>query len=150
MEKAGQLARLRFLVSPKWLGWHAFAVVAFLGMCWLGYWQYRRAMSGNPLSWAYTFEWPLFAIFGAVFWGKTIRDEFRIRSGKAMRQAGESPVPDGTGEAVPGVRATVPAVPDSMAGGGGEPEDDELAAYNAYLATLHDQVKHHGRWHGLR
>ena len=34
-----------------------------------------RAMAGNTLSWAYTFEWPIFAIFGVVFWVKTIRDE---------------------------------------------------------------------------
>jgi hypothetical protein len=29
-------------------------------------------------------------------------------------------------------------------------EDAELAAYNAYLARLHKEVKGHGRWHGLR
>ena len=44
-------------------------------MCWLGDWQFRRAIAGNTLSWAYTFEWPIFAIFGIVFWVKTIRDE---------------------------------------------------------------------------
>ena len=31
-----------------------------------------------------------------------------------------------------------------------EPEDEDLAAYNAYLARLQEQVKDHGRWHGLR
>ena len=31
-----------------------------------------------------------------------------------------------------------------------EPEDKDLAAYNAYLARLQEQVKDHGRWHGLR
>ena len=46
-------------------------------MLWLGDWQFRRAIGGNPLSWAYTFEWPVFAIFGAVFWVKTVRDELR-------------------------------------------------------------------------
>jgi hypothetical protein len=33
---------------------------------------------------------------------------------------------------------------------GGEDDDEELAAYNAYLARLHKEVKGHGRWHGLR
>ena len=33
-------------------------VLAFLGMC---AWQVSRALSGNTLSWAYVFEWPLFA-----------------------------------------------------------------------------------------
>src|SRR5215469_12611437 len=69
--------RWRVLVTPRWLSWHAFAVVAFAGMWWLGDWQFRRAMAGNSLSWAYTFEWPIFAIFGAVFWVKTVRDELK-------------------------------------------------------------------------
>ena len=29
-------------------------------------------------------------------------------------------------------------------------EDEELSAYNAYLARLNAEVKNHGRWHGLR
>src|SRR5271169_2507071 len=69
----------RFLVTPRWLGWHLFMVVSFWGMLWLGDWQFHRAMSGNALSWAYTFEWPLFAGFAVVFWARTIRDEFRLR-----------------------------------------------------------------------
>src|SRR5215472_13149658 len=70
-------SRWRFLLSPRWLAWHAFAVAACWGMLWLGDWQFHRAESGNALSWAYTFEWPIFAIFGLVFWAKTIRDEFK-------------------------------------------------------------------------
>ena len=53
-------------------------------MLWLGDWQLHRALSGNALSWAYTFEWPLFSGFAVVFWAKTIRDEFRIRRGQAV------------------------------------------------------------------
>src|SRR5579859_7181783 len=67
----------RFLISRRWLGWHAAMVVSVLGMLALGYWQFRRAEEGNALSWAYTFEWPVFAVFAVVFWAKTIRDEFR-------------------------------------------------------------------------
>ena len=55
--------RWRFLFRPKWLGWHALMVLTVLGMLALGDWQFRRAESGNSLSWAYTFEWPIFAIF---------------------------------------------------------------------------------------
>src|ERR1700756_779736 len=72
----------RFLLQPRWLAWHATMVISFWGMLWLGDWQFPRAMGGNGLSWAYTFEWPLFAVFAVVFWAKTIRDELRIRSGK--------------------------------------------------------------------
>jgi hypothetical protein len=68
-----------FLISGKWLLWHLTTVAGAAGMLWLGDWQYRRAAGGNGLSWAYTFEWPLFAGFAVVFWVKTVRDEFRIR-----------------------------------------------------------------------
>ncbi|MBO0776361.1 MAG: hypothetical protein J2P34_08590, partial [Actinobacteria bacterium] len=69
------VSRWRFLVSPKWLGWHVFVVLAVIGMLALGNWQLHRAEAGNALSWAYTFEWPLFSVFAIVFWAKTIRDE---------------------------------------------------------------------------
>ena len=65
------------LLRPTWLAWHAFAVLAAAGMLWLGDWQLHRAEAGNELSWAYTFEWPLFAVLGAVFWVKTVRAELR-------------------------------------------------------------------------
>jgi hypothetical protein len=130
----------RFLISPRWLGWHLFAAACFAGMLWMGDWQFHRAMSGNGLSWAYTFEWPLFAIFAVVFWAKTIRDEFRIRRG-------EMPVPS----AAAGERDGLPLGPVTavQTGTDGE-EDEELSAYNAYLARLNAEVKNHGRWHGLR
>jgi hypothetical protein len=66
----------RFLIKPRWLGWHALMVASVLGMLALGNWQLQRAEAGNALSWAYTFEWPIFAVFAIVFWAKTIRDEF--------------------------------------------------------------------------
>ena len=55
----------------------------------LGDWQFHRAESGNALSWAYTFEWPIFAVFVVVFWAKTIKDEFRAarRQGRPRRAA---------------------------------------------------------------
>ena len=136
----------RFLVRPRWLGWHLLMVVSFWGMLWLGDWQFHRALAGNGLSWAYTFEWPLFAVFAVVFWAKTIRDEFRIRRGtmpdpRAAAAGAERP-PAGVG---PGQVSSVQA-----GAGAPEEEDAELSAYNAYLARLNAEVKDHGRWHGLR
>lgn len=124
----------RFLLQPKWLGWHVLMVVCFWGMLWLGDWQFHRAMSGNALSWAYTFEWPLFAGFSVVFWAKTIRDEFRIRRGEAPdpgRFAAEAAsLPDGL---VVGSVQAATAAQDAD-------DDEELSAYNAYLTRLNDQV----------
>jgi len=132
----------RFLIKPRWLGWHLLMVVSFWGMLWLGDWQFHRALSGNALSWAYTFEWPLFAGFAVVFWAKTIRDEFRIRRGEiADPGAQAAQLPAGMGIA----QVSVVGAQDDA----GE-EDEELSAYNAYLARLNAEVKDHGRWHGLR
>src|SRR5215469_2969178 len=80
-------SRWRFLITPRWLAWHAFAILAAWGMLWLGDWQFHRAENGNALSWAYTFEWPVFVIFGVVFWVKTIADEWRHPGGSKVHQA---------------------------------------------------------------
>jgi len=117
--------RWRFLITPRWLAWHAFTVLAAWGMLWLGDWQFHRAEGGNPLSWAYTFEWPIFTMLGVIFWVKTIVDEWRAQgapaSTAARADAAESP-------ALPGYSA---AECDDDAD-----DDPELAAYNAYLAKL--------------
>ncbi len=135
----------RFLIKPRWLGWHLLMVVSFWGMLWLGDWQLHRALSGNGLSWAYTFEWPLFACFAVVFWAKTIRDEFRIRRGvTAGPEASPEDLPAGVAGA-DGFRAVQVSTAEPAAD-----EDEELSAYNAYLARLNAEVKRHGRWHGLR
>lgn len=133
--------RWRFLITPKWLAWHLTMVVSACGMLWLGDWQFHRAISGNGLSWAYTFEWPIFAVFAVVFWAKTIKDELHP---PAVAGPGEDDV-------------TLPAGalrPDGAAVPAGEPaspeEEADLAAYNAYLARLHQEVRGHGKWHGIR
>ena len=65
------------------------------------------------MSWVYTFEWPLFAAYATYMWWKLLHDEPVPEADAA------SPVPrDGEPE-------------------NGEPEDEELAAYNRYLAQLH-------------
>src|SRR5215470_15090642 len=76
-------ARWRFLLTPRWLAWLGFVIAAVVGMLWLGLWQFRRAESGNALSWGYTFEWPLFAAFAVVFYVRTVLDEARGRRGGA-------------------------------------------------------------------
>jgi hypothetical protein len=118
--------RWQFLLRPRWLAWHVFAVVATAGMLWLGDWQLHRAESGNELSWAYTIEWPLFAICGIYFWVRTIREE--------LHEAGRSA---SSGETA----TTEPA-------GAPEPAD-------AYLARLRSEVAstaggQRGRRHGWR
>ena len=154
MTDAPATPRWRILLTPRWLSWHLFAVAAVFGMAWLGDWQFRRAMAGNTLSWAYTFEWPIFAIFGIVFWVKTIRDELHpaadgARTSEVVLPAGAKP---GSGQGTePRAAAESDRLPTSEAENPADGQDDkELAEYNAYLAKLSREVKGHGRWHGLR
>jgi TM2 domain-containing membrane protein YozV len=133
MSSAKPRPRWWFLITPHWLAWHAFAVFAAWGMLWLGDWQFHRAEGGNALSWAYTFEWPIFVIFGVIFWGKTIADEFKAR--KAADQ------PGGSAEALPLAAYASMSLPAAAHTAASEDvfddaEDPELAAYNAYLAGL--------------
>ena len=53
---------------------HALALVLTGGCLALGWWQLDRASSGNTLSWAYTLEWPLFALFVVWVWVRAARD----------------------------------------------------------------------------
>ena len=142
----------RFLFEPRWLAWHLFAVVAVCGMLWLGDWQYRRAVGGNGLSWAYTFEWPLFAGFAIVFWARTVRDEFHVRRGgvteaeliaRAAIAQSMATLPKGAmlpaGTLPEGVFVRQLEQPDD-----GE-DDPELASYNAYLAKLNAKAKVPGK-----
>jgi len=129
--------RWLILLRPRWLAWHAFAVVAFFGMLWLGDWQLHRAESGNELSWAYTFEWPLFAIFGAYFWVKTLRDELR-HAAEAEQHKTDSAGRDGQfGDAATAELNRAQAA---------DPSGREAADSDAYLARLKAEIQNDGRW----
>jgi hypothetical protein len=96
----------------------AIVVPACVALC---VWQVRRALSGNDLSWAYVFEWPFFAGYGVYMWWRLLHEEL----------AGTSPEPT-----APTVDSHEPEPPAE----GPEPADEadeELAAYNRYLAQLH-------------
>jgi hypothetical protein len=149
MSRAKPRPRWFFLITPRWLAWHAFAVFAAWGMLWLGDWQFHRAEGGNALSWAYTFEWPIFTIFGVIFWAKTIIDEYRTPGGAAQRKAAldgslvpvasPSPASSAAGDVLSG--DSLPVLAHTAVLHDDEAEDDpELAAYNAYLAKLQTRV----------
>jgi hypothetical protein len=120
------------LLRPRWLAWHGFAVLAAAGMLYLGYWQLHRAESGNELSWAYTFEWPLFAIFGVYFWVKSLRDELRNQANGGTTESSSQATGVNGDPAALGSAAITPGAAD------------------AYVERLKSEVRGHGKWHGWR
>ena len=108
-------------------------VPAFLALC---FWQLSRALDGNTLSWAYVFEWPLFAAYAVYMWWRFVHE---------AAEEGSPPATAGTGSGGPTPPAAAePAAPEA-AGSHGAEEDEELAAYNAYLAQLAEQDEAAGR-----
>jgi hypothetical protein len=112
---------VRRFLTPRWLVWHAVMVGLVAAFLVLGWWQLGRARAGNLLSYGYTVEWPVFALFVVFVWGREIRAE--LRGGWVPPE--RSPVPDDLRIEVPARRAA-PA----------PPEDAETDAYNEYLAWL--------------
>ena len=96
-------------------------VPAFSAMC---YWQVTRALDGNSLSWAYVFEWPIFAGYLVYVWWKLLHAD-------AAAPAGGAP---GAGFQAAGAERD-----------DDEEEDEELAAYNRYLAALEESGRRK-RW----
>jgi DNA-binding transcriptional regulator of glucitol operon len=100
-------------------------VVAFLR---LGWWQVRRAGQGNPLSYGYALEWPVFAGFTVFVWYRSMRDSVEPPPAAPKRAAERFPVP------------TLPRRPEVATG----EDDPALAAYNRYLEELARNDRHPG------
>ena len=98
---------------------HLTAAVVVPGCGILCWWQVTRALSGNTLSWAYVFEWPIFGGYAVFMWWKLIHDPL---PGDQSEKAGQER--------------------DSHEKR--KKEDEELASYNRYLAALNasDKRKH--------
>jgi DNA-binding transcriptional regulator of glucitol operon len=120
----------RVWLSPRALKLHAVILVvvpAFMALC---VWQIYRAVDGNSLSWAYVFEWPLFAGYAIYMWWRFVHEK-----------------PEPTEEMVSEnwhVDATRPS-PTEPPAADSEQEDAELAAYNDYLARLAERDRTSGR-----
>jgi len=111
----------------------AVVVAGCLALCW---WQVTRALGGNSLSWAYVFEWPIFAGYAVFMWWKLIHDRPPARSGGQDPGAAADDgarEPRGGGDACgageSGARPPVRSAKDVA-------EDEAMASYNRYLAAL--------------
>ena len=125
---------------------HLAAAVVVPGCLALTWWQATRAAGGNTLSWAYTFEWPLFAGYAVYMWWRLLHDtdgaddvtgaDDATAAGAAARDIDQSPGPPSTGARVAEPRAGEPGSDGAEGAEGHDAGTDELAAYNRYLAAL--------------
>ncbi len=66
---------VRRYFTLRCIGMHLTLAVLLPAFAALTIWQYDRATSGNTLSWAYTFEWPLFGGYAIYVWWQLIHDD---------------------------------------------------------------------------
>ena len=111
---------LRRLLTVRWLLALVVTLAGAGGMIRLGMWQLGRGEEHHSIqNYSYAVEWVLFAAFAVFCFVKLLRDD------------GTAEEPEDTTMSV--VIPPPAAVP--------EPEDEELAAYNAYLARLNAEHK---------
>lgn len=137
----------------------AAALAAVVVVCLrLGWWQLQRYNSagGSLQNLGYTLQWPTFAVFAVVMWWRLRKLERERAASAELGEGALHPIEPGEGplhsttagraEASGGEKATpggpTPSTPPRAADRPGkEPTepgepDDELAAYNRYLAEL--------------
>ncbi len=61
--------------TPRSIGMHVTLLLVIPTFAWLTWWQFERAYHGNTVSWAYTFEWPLFGGYAIYVWWQLIHDD---------------------------------------------------------------------------
>lgn len=111
--------------------------VLFLG---LARWQWDRAhsISGDWQNLGYALQWPLFAIFLAAAWARFLWLEQHRDPPVATRAPAAAPASRSAGTRGAGTRSAGTRADPTRSNPEDDP-DDELAAYNAYLARLADE-----------
>jgi DNA-binding transcriptional regulator of glucitol operon len=128
------MRRALFLLAPRWLALHVLVLAAGVTMVLLGRWQWHVAHvhHGSVQNYAYAFQWWAFTAFTLFMWGRVMRDAVRRRAVEPV-----TPEPPAA-PAPPAVAYRRYVMPSNRP----EPNDPELAAYNAYLAELSKRDEH--------
>jgi DNA-binding transcriptional regulator of glucitol operon len=113
----------RFTLSRRWWVGHVLVALCCGVFIWLGRWQWDRAESptGDWQNLGYALQWPLFAVVLVAAWARFLwLEQHRAPdltppdTGRPTRRPRHRPIPE-------------------------DDPDDELAAYNTYLARLAEQ-----------
>jgi len=130
----------RFALSRRW--WAGHVLVAAVSVLFLGLarWQWDRSqsMTGDWQNLGYALQWPLFAGFLVIAWLRFLWLEHRTATvppagapaTDGVPRRGGAPEPAASRPPTPGHPVPLPTPEDDL--------EDELAAYNAYLARLAD------------
>ncbi len=142
---------MRRYFTPRCIGLHVILLILLPTFALLTRWQLDRALDGNTLSWAYTFEWPLFAGYAIYVWWQLVHQSGLTRAARQRALDPEHAAGDGhdapgwalTGGRRRNVVIAADAPIDDVDGGRGErfveqtPEEAAaLAEYNRYLSEL--------------
>ena len=92
---------MRRYFTLRCIGMHLTLAVLLPAFTALTIWQYDRATSGNTLSWAYTFEWPLFGGYAIYVWWQLIHDDPTERKA-ALEASGDATASGDGGDGDPG------------------------------------------------
>jgi len=128
----------RVWLSRRALKLHAVILVvvpAFMALC---IWQITRALGGNSLSWAYVFEWPIFAGYAVYMWWRFVHEAPEDTQPPVPADGNGAPAQTATGAVAEGEQRRAREHDE-------EHQDADLAAYNAYLAQLAERDKATGR-----
>ncbi|HVB26377.1 MAG TPA: transcriptional regulator [Mycobacteriales bacterium] len=130
----------RVVLSWRWLALHVFALAVIAGCLRLGWWQLDRARSasGTIQNMGYAGEWPIFAGFAAFMWIKMVREELHPRARSPADGSPDAGDENSSGDGRWQLGSNADAGPD-------EEPDEELDAYNRYLAELHARAQAHQR-----
>jgi hypothetical protein len=66
---------MRKYLTRRCIWLHVITLLLVSSFILAAWWQYGAARAGNGLSWAYTFEWPAFAVYAVYMWWKMIHDQ---------------------------------------------------------------------------
>ena len=129
---------MRRILTPGWIAWHLFVVLAFAACAWAFSWQLDKAESdgGDWQNWLYAIQWPMFAVMGLWGWGKSIWLAYHPPGSNEPALLHDDPDP---GRVVHDIRpkaiTSAPHYTDYP-----DVADPELDAYNARLRELSERA----------